>query len=155
MPPPKAARGGHQAHGRFPHDAHCCHALLTLCLRVLQSTRDVALALALARCDAAAEAAAATSGGGGGSLAAYEQLRAAAALLETHRVGTALLAEVHGAMEVSAGTLGPADDARGQCVYAGGVQVDALSDRMGLLFSRRCQPRGLSEAGAACVARNA
>ncbi len=70
----------------------------------------MALALALAHCDAAAAAAA--TGGGGGSLAAYEELRAAAALLEAHRVGTALLTEVHGAMEVSVG----ADERSGQSV---------------------------------------
>ena len=74
--------------------------------------RDVALALALARCDAAAAVAAS---GGGGSLAAYEELRAAAALLEAHRVGPALLVEVHGAMEVSMVTGVASDEGSGQC----------------------------------------
>ena len=64
---------------------------------VLQSTRDVALAVALTRCDVAAAAA---GPGGGGSLAAYDELRAASRLLEAHRVGPTLLAEVHGAIEV-------------------------------------------------------
>ena len=69
----------------------------------VQSTRDVALAVALARCDAAATAAAAP--GGGGSLAAYDELRAASRLMATHRVGPTLLAEVQGAMQVRKGQL--------------------------------------------------
>ena len=89
------------------------------CLRK-QSTRDVALALALARCDAAAEAAAA---GSDGSLGAYEELRAAAALLEAHRVGPALLAEVHGAMEVRWAPIICGSCGRCYCVQHGGESV--------------------------------
>jgi len=79
------------------------HIFLIVLLLHVQSTRDVALAVALARCDAAA--AAATALGGGGSLAAYEELCAASRLLATHRVGPTLLAEVQGAMQVPKGCL--------------------------------------------------
>lgn len=102
-------------------------AKVPACCAVSQASRDVAFAVALARCDVAAAVAAVP--GGGGSLAAYEELRAAARLLEEHRVGPTLLAEVLGAIEVR-------KDHAQRCSNAGRVIVFITAHRVSFLCRR-------------------
>ena len=67
---------------------------------------DVALSVALARCNTAA---AAVAEGDSGALRAFQELEAAAQLLGTHGVAPALVAEIQGAIEVCL-AMGPSNE---------------------------------------------
>lgn len=71
---------------------------------------DVALSVALARCNTAA---AAVAEGDSGALRAFQELEAAAQLLGTHSVAPALVAEIQGAIEVCL-AIGPSNEVPGR-----------------------------------------